>query len=126
MGTVHHLHMVKTGLVDFTVIAGLQKSVGMERYQEIADEVIFALTDKISQFSRVAGVNDAKAIVRFGTEIKLISAKIGMSAVIDVVQAAMAASARCDITALAALNARLVRIAEGSLFLLVQIDEQAP
>ncbi len=126
MGNVHYLHMVETGHVDFAVIAALQKTVGVNRYQEIADEVIFALTEKISRFSKDVLGNDAKAIIRHGTEIKLIAAKIGMCGVVDVVQTALAASARADLTALSALNARLVRIAEGSLFLLVEIDVQAP
>ncbi len=126
MGIVHHLHMVETGHVDFAVVAALQKTVGVNRYHEIADEVIFSLTEEISRFSKFVGLNDAKAIIRVGTDIKLIASKIGMVGVVDVVQAALAASARADVTALAALNARLVRIAEGSLFLLVQVDIQAP
>lgn len=126
MGNVHYLHMVETGHVDFSVIAALQKTVGVNRYQEIADEVIFELTEKISRFSKVVIANNAKAIIRHGTEIKLIAAKIGLCGVVDVTQAALAASARADLTALSALNARLVRIAEGSLFLLVEIDIQAP
>ncbi len=126
MGNVHQLHMVETGHVDFAVITALQKSVGVNRYQEIADEVIFALTEEISGFSKVVALNDAKAIIRYGTTIKQIAAKIGMCGVVDVAQAALAASAQADLTALAALNARLVRIAEGSLFLLVEIDIQAP
>ena len=126
MGIVHHLHMVETGHVDFAVIAALQKTVGVNRYQEIADEVIFSLTEEISRFSKVVVKNDAKAIIRIGSDIKLIASKIGMTGVVDVIQAALFASARADLTALAALNARLVRIAEGSLFLLVQVDIQAP
>ena len=126
MGNVQKLHLVETGHVDFSVIAELQKSVGVARYQEIADEVIFALTERISQFCKVTAVGDAKAIIQRGTEVKLIAAKIGMAGVIDVTQAAMDTSARKDTTALAALSARLVRIAEGSLFLVVQLDIQAP
>ena len=126
MGNVQELHMVETGHVDFSVIAELQKSVGIQKYHEIADDVIFELTAKISRFSKVAGINDADAIIKIGTEIKQTAAKIGMNGVIDVTHAAMAASARADTTAVAALAARLVRIAEGSMFLLVQIDVQAP
>lgn len=126
MGIVHHLHMIETGHVDFGVIAALQKSVGVHQYQEMADEVIFSLTEKISQFSKAVTSKETRVIIRHGTEIKLIANKVGMVGVVNVVQAALVASARSDLTALSALNARLIRIAEGSLFLLVQVDVQAP
>lgn len=126
MGNVHHLHMVESGLVDFAVVAELQKSLGIDRYHELADEIIFELTYKISRFSKAAVLNDGQKVSQIASEIRAIAAKIGMSSVIDVTTAALEASSRGDTTALGALNARLVRIAEGSLFLLVQIDEQAP
>ena len=126
MGNVHHLHMVESGLVDFAVVAGLQKSLGIDRYHELADAIIFELTYKISRLSKAAVLNDGPKVSQIASEIRAIAAKIGMSSVIDVTTAALEASSRGDTTALGALNARLVRIAEGSLFLLVQIDEQAP
>ena len=99
MGIVHHLHMVETGHVDFAVIAALQKTVGVNRYQEIADEVIFSLTEEISKFSKVVVKNDAKAIIRIGSDIKLIASKIGMTGVVDVIQAALFAGNQFNIAA---------------------------
>lgn len=126
MDNVQRLHITETGYVDFAVIKALQKSVGSKRYQEIAENVMLSLSEKITKFDRFVASNDQKAIVRLGQEISAIAGQIGLNGVVDVAGAAINASARSDITALSALNARLMRITEGSLFLIVQIDEQAP
>ena len=126
MDNVQGLHITETGYVDFSVVKALKKSVGTKRYHEIAENVMLSLSDKISKFSRFVVNNEPDAINRLGQEISAIAGQIGLKGVVDVTNAAVNASARADWTALSALSARLVRITEGSLFLIVQIDEQAP
>ncbi len=101
--------------VDYDVIRALKRSVGSARYVEIAEEATFALADRLGRLERAFRNGDMAMCYRHAVNICGIASQIGLVGVANVA-ADVKVCARDSDPALAAVLARLNRLAEASLF----------
>lgn len=126
MEHVFHLTVAEQGFVDFEIVGALKASVGGQRYSEIVEDVVFSLTEKITALMSHARTREFSLAERQAAKIGVISRQIGLSGVSGVAAAAQDCAARRDYTALSAVSVRLARMAERSLFSVIEFDALAP
>ena len=126
MEQVFQLTVAETGYVDFEIVGALKASVGAQRYQEIVEDVVFSLTEKITTLMNNARAREFKLAERQAAKIGVIARQIGLKGVASVAAAAQDCAARDEYTALSSVSVRLARITEHSLFTVIEFDAQAP
>ena len=126
MEQVFHLTLAETGFVDFEIVGALKASVGHARYQEIVEDVVFSLTEKITALMNNARAREFSVAERQAAKIGVVARQIGLNDVASIAAAAQDCASRSEYTALSAVSVRLARIAERSLFLVIESDAQAP
>jgi len=126
MEQVFHLTVVESGYVDFEVVGALKASAGAQRYSEIIEDVVFSLTEKVTALMSNARSRDFRKAERQSAKVGVIARQIGLKGVSSVAAAAQDCANRKDYTALSAVSVRLARMAEQSLFSLIEFDAQAP
>ena len=126
MEHVFHLTVVEQGDVDFEIVSGLKASVGNQRYGEIVEDVVFSLTEKITALMSNARAREFDLAERHAAKIGVIARQIGLGGVSGVAASAQDCAARQEYTALSAVSVRLARMAERSLFTIIEFDAQAP
>ncbi len=126
MEQVFHLTVAEQGYVDFEIVGALQASVSALRYQEIVEDVVFSLTERITTLMSNARGREFNHAQRQSAKIGVIARQIGLKGVAGVAAAAQDCAARSDYTALSAVSVRLARMAERSLFSVIEFDAQAP
>jgi len=126
MEQVFHLRVAESGFVDFEIVEALKASVGHERYQEIVEDVVFSLTEKITSMMNNAREREFGTAERQAAKIGVIARQIGLKDVASIAAAAQDCASRSEYTALSAVSVRLARVAERSLFLVIEFDAQAP
>lgn len=126
MEHVFHLTVAETGYVDFNIVGALKLSVGHMRYQEIVEDVVFSLTEKITALMRNAREREFETAERQCAKIGMVARQIGLNGVASVAAAAQDCAAQREYTALSAVSVRLARMAERSLFSVIEFDAQAP
>ncbi len=126
MGQVFPLSVAEQGYVDFEIVSALRASTGSKRYGEIVEDVVFSLTEKVTALMQNAREREFAEAERLAAKIGVIARQIGLKGVAQVASAAQDCGARADYTALSAVSVRLARMAERSLFSLIEFDAQAP
>jgi len=126
MEQVFHLTVAESGYVDFEMVGALKASTGAQRYSEIVEDVVFSLTEKITALMNDARARDFTKAERQAAKIGVIARQIGLKGVTAVAAAAQDCAGRGDYTALSAVSVRLARMAERSLFSIIEFDAQAP
>lgn len=126
MEQVFHLTVAEQGYVDFKIVDALKSSVGAQRYQEIVEDVVFSLTERITSLMNSARDRDFVTAQQQCTKIDIVARQIGLQGVTQVAAAAKGCAARRDYTALSAVSVRLARMAEHSLFSIIEFDARAP
>jgi len=126
MEQVFHLTVAESGYVDFEMVGALRASTGAQRYSEIVEDVVFSLTEKITALMNDTRARDFAKAERQAAKIGVITRQIGLKGVAGVAAAAQDCASRSDYTALSAVSVRLARMAERSLFSIIEFDAQAP
>ena len=126
MEQVFHLTVAESGYVDFEIVGALKASTGAQRYSEIVEDVVFSLTEKITALMGNAREREFATAERQAAKIGVIARQIGLNGVSGVAAAAQDCASRGDYTALSAVSVRLARMAERSLFSIIEFDAQAP
>ena len=111
----------ESALVDTSAVFGLQQSLGTPRCQELVEDAIYQITERLAVLERAVRQDDL--------EIALDAARtlIGLSVRIGLIRMSVVASDLCEVIAdrdrpaVAAVTARLVRLGEDSLFTLVRL-----
>ncbi len=126
MEQVFHLTVVENGYVDFEMVGALKASTGAQRYSEIVEDVVFSLTEKVTALMACARSRKFSEAERQAAKIGVIARQIGLKGVAAVAAAAQDCASHGDYTALSAVSVRLARVAERSLFSIIEFDAQAP
>lgn len=126
MEQVFHLTVKERGHVDFEIVGALKASTGDQRYSEIVEDVVFSLTEKITALMANARTRDFTMAERQAAKIGVIARQIGLRGVAAVAAAAQDCANHSDYTALSAVSVRLARMAERSLFSIIEFEAQAP
>ena len=126
MEQVFHLTVVEHGYVDFEIVGALKASTGGQRYAEIIEDVVFSLTEKVTALMNRARNRDFSDAERQAAKIGVIARQIGLKGVASVAAAAQDCASRNDYTALSAVSVRVARVAEQSLFSIIDYDVRAP
>lgn len=110
-----------SALVDTTAVMGLQQSVGTLRCQEMVEDAIYQITERLAKLERAVREGDhdqaldaARVLIGLTTRIGLLRMSVVSSDLCEVL-------AENDTAAIAAVTARLVRLGEDSLFTLVRL-----
>ena len=126
MEQVFHLTVAERGHVDFEIVGALRAATGAQRYAEIVEDVVFSLTEKITALMASARAREFATAERQAAKIGVIARQIGLKGVSGVAAAAQDCARQHDYTALSAVSVRLARMAERSLFSIIEFDVQAP
>ena len=126
MEHVFQLTIAEQGYVDFEVIGALKASVGHQRYSEIVEDVVFSLTERITSLMNNARERRFKEAEKQSAKIGVIARQIGLNGVASVAASAQDCAARGEYISLSAVSVRLARMAERSLFSVIEFDAQAP
>jgi hypothetical protein len=112
--------------LDTSRLIVLRQSLGDERCREVVEEVVFHLTDRLSQLqAALADDNPAEAQV-LSTRLASLSEQVGLADFARVARDLAACLAASDPTATAAVAARLMRLGEDSLFsVMIYTDQSA-
>ncbi|MEO1424514.1 MAG: hypothetical protein AAFV09_15255 [Pseudomonadota bacterium] len=121
----HHGHRPgasEMALVDVGTVLGLQRRLGAERCQELVEDTIYAVTDRVARAERALDRNDLKQGSMYARELVSLCHQIGLSRMARVATDLTETLDQDDQIAANAVMARLVRLAEESLFCLVTMD----
>ena len=115
-GWVLTMEMSESGAqLDRTVMKDLRDAVGQAVFDELIEDAIFEITERIARIEQLALASDTGAIAPIAHDLVAIAGQIGMSGVSDIA----AGLERCcldeaNVSALA-IAQRLVRVGEASL-----------
>ncbi|MEL6599519.1 MAG: hypothetical protein AAGJ92_10270 [Pseudomonadota bacterium] len=121
----HHGHRPgasEMALVDVGTVLGLQRRLGAERCQELVEDTIYAVTDRVARAERALDRNDLEQGLMYARELVSLCHQIGLSRMARVATDLTETLDQDDQIAANAVMARLVRLAEESLFCLVTMD----
>jgi len=123
MGHIYRLPTAKAvrAPVDQTVIRNLRDTVGVTRYNQIAEDATFALADRLGQLERAYRDGDMTMCYRHAVNICGISSQIGLVGVTNVAADVMAC-VRDKNPSLPAVMERLNLLAEASLFSVLDVS----
>jgi hypothetical protein len=124
MERLHHLVTVDTADVEAGKLARLRERLGHEGCRDFVDETIFLMVERLSRLHKRAAEADFEAAYHAAYSVHLLSDQIGISGVAHVARDAMDCAVSHDAKALAAVVARLERIAEDSLFVIVDLADR--
>jgi hypothetical protein len=116
MGQVHRLAAVESALVDSESIRVLRQSLGEAKYDEVLDESLIQITRCLSLIESALRREDLPAIYRHCLVIVGSAEQIGLVGVAWVARDLMNCLRIGNSTAIHAVTARLIRMAEDSLF----------
>ncbi|QPH55667.1 hypothetical protein [Pontivivens ytuae] len=110
-----------SALVDTTAVIGLQRSVGTARCQELVEDAIYEITERLSRLERTMrepnhgeALDIARSLIGLTNRLGLLRMSVVASDLVEVVSTG-------DDIAAQAVAARLVRLGEESLFSLVRL-----
>lgn len=101
--------------LDTSCILTLRKSVGDQRCRQIVDEVVFHLSDKLSQLNTALQSGEIAAMEAVASGLAGLSGQIGLTVFSRVARDLRGCIETGDRTATFAVAARLVRIGEEAL-----------
>ncbi|MGE4611053.1 MAG: hypothetical protein AAED33_06625 [Paracoccaceae bacterium] len=124
MGQIHHIctaHAVGAG-VDHEVIRNLKKSVGVAKYEEIAEQAAFQLADWLGRLDRALREADLTMCYRHALHICGVASQIGLVDVRKVAADVMRCARAENNPASVAVIGRLNHVAEASLFSVFDLE----
>lgn len=124
METLHFLVSADTACVEAGKLAELREKLGFEGCRDFVDETIFLMVERLSRLNKRAKNANFEEAYHAAYSVYLLSDQIGISGVAHVARDAMDCATRADERALAAVVARLERIAEDSLFVIVDLADR--
>ena len=111
----------ESALVDTSAVFGLQQRLGTARCQEMVEDAIYQITERLAVLERAVRQEDmdraldaARTLIGLTTRIGLLRMSVVSSDLCEVI-------ADGDRNAVGAVTARLVRLGEDSLFTLVRL-----
>ncbi|MEO1919626.1 MAG: hypothetical protein ABGW81_07970 [Paracoccaceae bacterium] len=125
MGQIHHIcraYAVGAGM-DHEVIRNLKKSVGMAKYEEIAERAAFQLADRLGRLDRALPEADLTMCYRHALHICGAASQIWLVEVSKVAAGVMRCARAENNLALVAVIGRLNPVAEAPLFSVFDLEE---
>ncbi len=116
MGQVYKLAAVETALIDSESVRVLRQSLGEARCDEILEDSVFQIADKLSLVEKALNAEDLPEIYRHCLGLVGTAEQIGMVGVSYVARDLMNCVKVGNMVAIHAVAARLIRIGEDSLF----------
>lgn len=116
MAQVYRLAAVETALVDGELFRVLRQSLGEIKCDEILEESVFQIADRLSRLEKSLQSEDLPEIYRHCLSLVGTAEQIGMVGVSYVARDLMNCVKIGNVTAIHAVAARLIRIGEDSLF----------
>lgn len=116
MGQVFKLAAAESALIDTESVRVLRQSLGKGKCEEILEESVFQIADKLSMVESALRDRDFPEIYRHCLVLVSTAEQIGMVGVSYVARDLMNCIKVGNVTAINAVAARLVRIGEDSLF----------
>ncbi len=108
--------------VDYEVIRNLKAAVGEARYEEIAEQAVFKLADRLGRLERALREADLTMCYRHALNICGVSSQIGLVDVARVAADVMTCTRESNMEALSAVIGRLNRVTEASLFSVFELE----
>lgn len=111
----------ESALVDTTAVVNLQQSMGTLRCQEMVEDAIYKITERLAKLERAVREDETDAAINAAGDL------IGLTGQIGLLRMSVVAADLCDVirqndhAAIASVTARLVRLGEDSLFTLVRL-----
>jgi hypothetical protein len=112
-------------VIDTTRITLLRKSLGDERTREIVDEVAFLLSDRMAMLAAALEQGELGDVRALSARLSAMSEQVGLETFARVARDLSACIDAGDTTAMAAVSARLARLAEESLFCVIHYADQS-
>ncbi len=111
----------ESALVDTSAVVGLQQSLGTLRCQEMVEDAIYQITERLSKLERAEREQDYETASQIAHVLVELTNRIGLPRM-SVVATDLADVLRLgDTVAISAISARLIRLGEDSLFTLVRL-----
>ena len=110
-----------TALVDTSAVNGLQQSLGTLRCQEMVEDTIYQITERLSKLERAVREDEYEAAGVAVDVLVELTAKIGLGRMSVVASDLSHLLTNRETVAISAVTARLVRLGEDSLFTLVRM-----
>mgnify|MGYP001797960565 CR=1 FL=1 len=111
-------------LVDVGTVLGLQRRLGHQRCQEMVEEAIYGVTDRVARAEKALDRDVPIMALNYARELEEMCLQIGLSRMGQVASDLIDTLEREDSVAANAIMARLVRLAEEALFCLVTLDSE--
>ena len=112
--------------LDMSRLIVLRQSLGDERCREVVEEVVFHLTDRLSQLQSALAEADHAAAQVLASRLASLSEQVGLADFARVARDLAACIEAEDGPATGAVGARLLRLGEESLFsVMVDADQSA-
>ncbi len=122
---LHHIAAREETALDTSRILVLRQSLGDQRCREIIEEVVFHLSDRLSLLQTALESGDAAEAQMLASRLASLSEQVGLSVFARVSRDLGACLAQGDRIAAAAVEARLVRLGEESLFSVILYADQS-
>jgi hypothetical protein len=116
MGQVYRLAAAEAALVDMESVRVLRRSLGDEKCDEILQDSVFQIADRLSRLEKAVKAEDLPEIYRHCLALVGTAEQVGMVGVSFVARDLMNCVCVGNLTAIHAVAARLIRIGEDSLF----------
>jgi hypothetical protein len=120
---VYRLESHEVAVLDKRRIVILKQSLGPKRCREVVEEVVFHLTERLTLLEKALAEEDGAEAVRLAARLASLSDQVGLSDFARVARDLCTCLDAGDATATAAVAARLIRIAEDSLFTVVHFAD---
>lgn len=112
--------------LDIARLLVLRQALGDERCREVVEEVVFHLTDRLTQLRTVLAEADHASARALACRLASLSEQVGLADFSRVARDLYACLVAQDLPAAGAVGARLMRLGEESLFsVLVYADQSA-
>lgn len=122
---LYHCAAQECVVLDTSRITILRRSLGDQRTREVVEEVVFHLSDRMTLLREaLAAGNEAEAQV-LASRLASLSDQVGLDAFARVARDLAGCVAARDAVAVAAVGARLSRLADDSLFSVISYADQS-
>ncbi len=122
---LHHRAAQECVVLDTSRITILRRSLGDQRTREVVEEVVFHLSDRMTLLrDALAAANEAEAMV-LAARLASLSEQVGLESFARVARDLGGCIAGRDAVAVAAVAARLARLADNSLFSVMSYADQS-
>lgn len=121
---LHHITAREDAALDTSRILVLRQSLGDQRCREIVEEVVFHLSDRLSLLQGALETGDTAEAQVLASRLASLSEQVGLAVFARVSRDLGVCLAAGDRVAAAAVEARLVRLGEDSLFSVMLYADQ--